>query len=214
MIISCPHRSFKFHPDYMDTGCTILADREYAFLPGVNVLVGCNGSGKTTLLRQLKDQLEASNTPVISFNNLSDGIEHVKGMAALQQDWNLVGTAICSSEGENIIIALGQMAEKIGRFCKNYRGEPELWFLFDAIDSGLSIDNICEVKEYLFKFLIRENPESKIYIIAAANSYELVNGEYTIDVHTGFGGGFHSYEAYHSFILESRELKNKRIYAK
>lgn len=209
-------KSFKFHPDYMDTGCAILADRNYVFTSGVNILGGCNGSGKTTLLRQLKDQLESSNIPVIAFNNLTDGVEYVKGMAALQQDWNLVGTAMCSSEGENVILALGQMAEKIGRFCRNYQGEPELWFLFDAIDSGLSIDNIIEVKEHLFNFLIRENPDSTVYIVAAANSFEMVRGERHIDVNTGFSGYFHDhdYESYRSFILNSRELKNKRVYTK
>ena len=205
---------FNIHPDYMDIGCPIFQSSSICFVPGVTVLVGCNGMGKTTLLHQIRDSLKRSEIPVISFNNLSDGADDVKGAAALRQDWQLVSTVVCSSEGENIVIALGEMARKIGAFCRENAGAPNLFFLFDAVDSGLSIDNICEVKKYLFDFLIRENPDSNIYIITAANSYEMARNEDCLNVYSGLHCRFADYESYRDFILESRQIKDQRTYSK
>lgn len=53
----------------------------------------------------------------------------------------------------------------------------EMWFFFDAIDSGLSVDNIVDVKEYMFKTIFRTAPNTDIYIVVTANEYEFARGE-------------------------------------
>lgn len=60
-----------------------------------------------------------------------------------------------------------------------------MWFFFDAIDSGLSVDNIVDVKEYMFKTIFRTAPNTDIYIVVTANEYEFARGEECFDVYRG-----------------------------
>lgn len=84
--------------------------------------------------------------------------------------------------------------------------------LCDAIDSGLSIDNIIDVKKYLFDKVIQDCKKDGIdaYIIAAANEYELTNGEQCFDVYNGKYIKFADYNEYAEFIMQSRRNKEKR----
>lgn len=85
-------------------------------------------------------------------------------------------------------------------------------FLFDAIDSGLSVDSVVEIKEILH--FIKEDAEKlgvEVYIVVSANEYELARNERCFDVNNGKYVAFEDYEAYRTFILKSRERKEKRI---
>ena len=86
----------------------------------------------------------------------------------------------------------------------------ERWILLDAIDSGLSIDNIVDVKEYLFKTILENNFGKEIYILVVANEYEMARGEDCFDVHNGKYVKFTDYEDYRNFVLKSKEWKDKR----
>lgn len=79
----------------------------------------------------------------------------------------------------------------------------------DAIDSGLSVDNIVDLKENLFKTILKEK-ELRIYIIISANEYEMANGEDCLDIDNCEYIKFSNYDEYRKFILNSREHKNKR----
>ena len=83
-------------------------------------------------------------------------------------------------------------------------------FLFDALDSGLSIDAISEMKTDLFQFVIEQNPDKDVYIIVSANGYEFANGERCYDVANCKEITFKDYDDYRKFILKSKEQKNKR----
>ena len=62
----------------------------------------------------------------------------------------------------------------------------ERWLLLDAIDSGFSIDNVIEAKDF-FKMVINDFADHgyELYIVVSANEYELANGEDCFDVMNG-----------------------------
>ena len=212
----------------------IYTKKEFEFKPGVTVLVGCNGCGKSTLLRHMKEYLKSKKVPVISFDNLHDGGSNARSLAAYEGDFTYMSTSCVSSEGENIILALGRIAQTLRPFIQTGesqdrsdrlvkafakavwgdQNEPDIpnerWLLFDAIDSGLSVDNVIDVKEYLFKTILADAGDTKIYIVCACNEYELANGEQCMDTHTGKYVNLRNYEAYKKFVLKSREIKDKR----
>ena len=212
----------------------IYTKKEFEFKPGVTVLVGCNGCGKTTLLHQIKDYLKSKKVPVVSFDNLHDGGSNARSEAAAMNDFTFLATAAFSSEGENIVMNVGRLAQTLrpfiqtgesqnrgDRLCKAFaravwgdQAEPEVpnerWILLDAIDSGLSVDNIVDIKEYLFKTILEDAGNTTVRILVSANEYEMCRNEQCMDVHTGKYRTFNGYESYRKFILKSREIKNKR----
>ena len=227
-------RKFKLHKRYYGEEYDLYKKGTITIEKGVTILVGCNGSGKTTLLRQIKDSLEKENIPVLHFDNLNDGGSKAVASASFYNDFAYMATAMQSSEGENIILNIGKLASTIRPFIKTGKSQTERdrfqrglaealygkkeeeneisnerWILLDAVDSGLSVDNIVDLKG-LFDAIFEDNPDNDIYIVVSANEYELCRGEHCFDVYNGKYVSFADYEAYRSFILESRETKNKR----
>jgi energy-coupling factor transporter ATP-binding protein EcfA2 len=214
----------------------IYTKKEFEFKPGVTVLVGCNGCGKTTLLHQIEEYLKDKKVPVMSFDNLHDGGSNMRARAAARGDFATLGTSLCSSEGEGIIISLNNIARDIGTFVSTGRSNDpgdnlckafaravwgddnqyeeeipnERWILFDAIDSGLSVDNVVDLKEHLFKPIMETSQNLNVFLICACNEYELANGEQCMDTHTGKYVDLPDYNAYRKFVIDSRKIKDKR----
>ena len=92
---------------------------------------------------------------------------------------------------------------------KNNAHKSERWLFFDACDSGLSIDNVLELKDF-FGFLIESHPDLDVYIVVAANEYEMASDEKCLNVSTMKYEKYGLYEDYRKAILKSREKKNKR----
>lgn len=151
------------------------------------------------------------------------------------EDFHFVATAACSSEGENIVMNIGSLAIRLGDFIKTGKGNSrenrlqeaferllkdditeekeipnERWILLDAIDSGLSIDNIVDVKEYLLKAILEDYKDGDVYIIVSANEYEMARGEQCFDIYNGKYITFADYEEYRDFVLNSRKWKDER----
>jgi energy-coupling factor transporter ATP-binding protein EcfA2 len=179
---------------------------------GLTVLAGCNGSGKTTFLTILEQELTHNKIPCIKFDNLLHGGNNAKQAAAFRDDFAFVMQSAVSSEGENIILNMGQLAAKTGRFVKENPDIKELWILMDAVDSGLSIDNICDVKKYLFKPILNDSRllGKEVYIVVSANTYEMAAEANCLDVQTFDYCKFSSYEEYKTFILKTKERKELR----
>ena len=194
---------------YDDNECLYMR-KQYQFKPGVSVLVGCNGTGKTTLLDMIKERMRKAKIPCIMYDNLHDGGHQARSTAFFFEQMELGATLMCSSEGEQISINIANMATKIGKFVRENRGKPEIWILFDAIDSGLSVDNIVDVKDNLFRIILEDNKDSDVYIIVSANEYEMCRGEQCFAVTTGEYMVFNDYESYREFVLNSRKLKDQR----
>lgn len=172
---------------------------------GLTVLVGCNGSGKTTLLHQIKKSLEKKNIKCLHYDNLTDGGANSRSAHAFHNDFAFLATSMQSSEGEEIMLNIGTMAHKMGKYATD-RGEEEQWILLDACDSGLSIDNIVILKD-LFNLAI-EHAKGPIHIIISANEYELARGEECFDVVGCQYVNFSDYEEYRDYILSTKKAKN------
>ena len=182
---------------------------------GITVLVGCNGSGKTTFLNLIEDTLKQdSDVAVLHYDNLREGGDRAKESAGWHDNLSLLATLIQSSEGEQIVTNLGNTARKIGAFVRKYaNNRKEIWVLLDALDSGLSVDNIDSVKTDLFDVIIedfKQRESCDIYIIVSANSYEFCRNSNCFDVRTGEYIQFSDYEDYRKFIFQSAEDKDKR----
>ena len=202
--------------DYYDKKDYIYRRGTIDIKPGLTVLVGCNGCGKTTFLNHLKRELENDNSvEVVSFNNVSEGGHFAMDKAMWYGDTSFVMRAACSSEGEKIRQNLEKIASACGKAFRNIRGsneKKELWVLLDAVDSGLSVDNIDELKNDLLYLLIEDcNSQGiELYILASANEYEMARGEKCLDIQNGRYAKINSYEAYRQLILKTRKYKDKR----
>ena len=213
----------------------IFTKKRIEIKPGVTILVGCNGAGKTTLLQWIEEQLKQENVPYICFNNLHDCGSNSRSEALYNNDIHLLASLTCCSEGECIATNLMNLSKKLTYFMEHgktndrfsklnnlmkefitngdeQQSEPvkERWVLLDAVDSGFSIDNIIDLKEYLLKPLTKLDFDGEIYIAISANSFEMANGEQCLDVYNGKYTTFSDYEDYKNFILKSRERKEKR----
>lgn len=207
-------RIFMIHKNPYDN-VNIYKQSKIIIRPGVTILVGCNGMGKTTLLNMIQEKLEKENLPVILFNNNIEGGNAAMQKALLNANINFLMNLVTSSEGEQIHLNIAAMAEKIGKFVRNNEQAKELWILFDAVDSGMSIDNVVEIKELLFKTILNDCKDKRdVYIICSANTYELCNEENCFDVLAGEYLRFNSYEDYRNFILNSRKNKDSRYNSK
>ena len=85
--------------------------------------------------------------------------------------------------------------------------------IFDAIDSGFSINNIISYKDILKNIVLKyitESIDSEGYVIVSANSYEMAAGEQCFDVIRGKYRQFVDYEDYKKFILETSKIVEKR----
>ena len=206
-------RTFKIDRDPCDVGCKIYKKSEITINTGITVLVGCNGIGKTTLIMTLKEQLKEDKTPFICFDNLRDGGSAARSMAGFRNDFTFLATAAFSSEGENIFMNMSRFAKQITTFIQgNNRCGKELWIFMDAVDSGYSVDNIEDVKNFIHLILKDYENNNDIYFIISANEYEMARNEECFDVLRGKYIRFKSYEGYREFIMKTREEKNKREY--
>jgi ATPase subunit of ABC transporter with duplicated ATPase domains len=188
----------------------IFKKKTCTFESGVTVLVGCNGSGKSTLLQQIEYSLRKEKIPYTFHDANKDDVRMKRDEALFYSDIDFLSISMCSSEGENISNVLYGVIKEMGRLTKQNPDAKELWFSFDALDSGLSIDVIAEIKADLFQFVIEQNPDKDVYIIVSANGYEFANGERCYDVANCKEVAFKDYNDYRKFILKSRQQKIKR----
>lgn len=201
-------RSFKIIPRYYDDERKLYKHSTIEFNPGITVLVGCNGSGKTTLLRQIERQLDDKDIPYVFYDNLRDGNNHSMQRALDSGNIGFLATMACSSEGERITVNLGNVARQIGYMVQHQKGD-EYWVLLDAIDSGLSVDQVIEVKKYLFHFILEREKTKNIYIVCSANEYEMCDGEPCFNIVDCKYVVINSYEDYKKEVMKTRKYKDK-----
>lgn len=203
-------RTFTVFKDFYDNDVIIFNKSKMTINPGLTILVGCNGMGKTSLLMAIEEKLQKEKIPFISYNDLHDGKNNARQMALNRGEIGLLATLATSSEGEQIVTNLSTLARKIGCFVRENKNSKELWILLDTVDSGLSIDNIIDLKEKLFRVILNDMKDQDVYIICTANSYEMASGENCFDVFNGKYITFKNYEDYKAFILKTKEIKEKR----
>lgn len=223
--------------DPYDSGFSPTRPKQIEIKPGLTVLVGCNGAGKTTLLNNIELEMKKNKIPCHKYNNLHDGgVGDIFGQAlgGYGEDKNDLGLAVsmwASSEGECIKLNIGRQSRLYKEFFESgyYKDRNYRWkkifndeieeiktkqriLLFDAVDSGLSVDSVVEIVN-LFNDMLNDAKELgiELYLIISANEYELARGNSCFDVNTGKYISFKDYEGYRSFIIKSRKKKEKRI---
>ena len=233
-------RNFRFPKDIYDEGINIYKKGSATIHPGITVLVGCNGSGKTTLMRIIREKLTANKIPLIHYNNLSDGGNYSMQEALMGGNMRFVVESSLSSEGERIVLNLTKVIDQILYFMKNGtlkksssvalmeslrrasgisdtdesdNAPDELWILIDAADSGLSIDNIIDLKFVLNQAILDNRTGTTFYIIVSCNEYEMCDGEQCFDVQKMKYVSIKSYSKFKKVILESRKYKDS-LYSK
>ena len=145
---------FEIVRDYYKEKEYIYNNKNIELEEGLTVLVGCNGSGKSTLLRQIKDLCKKQDIPCYYFDNLTEGGSNAREKAGFYGDTMFLVQSLCSSEGENINLNICNSASKIGNFVNKNEKTDKIFILMDAVDSGLSIDYVIELKELLFKTIL------------------------------------------------------------
>lgn len=225
--------------DPYDAGFTTTKPKQVSFQPGLTVLVGCNGAGKSTLLMNIKEEVAEQKLPCHSYDNLVDGGNHLGailgGYGEEGDDFALGVSLFTSSEGEEIkgnitresrlyksFLELGYYNNrdyKLRRIFKDKDEDEKIIsnvriLLFDAVDSGMSVDAVIEIKA-LFDTMMQDAAKMgiELYLIISANEYELARGSQCFDVNTGKYLTFADYEEYRDFIIKSRmkkEVRNKK----
>ena len=188
--------------DPWDNGEDLYKSKIIKFKYGINVLVGPNGSGKSTILKLLKETLDSNYYKYFSYNNMIDGGSNSISKAGLYGNTQFMAEMILGSEGEGIMTNLKSVASAIGRFVNNQKNEypkDPIFILFDAVDSGLSINNIRELKS-LFDLIYQDC--NTVVIITSANTYEMTRDSYCWDVTRSKEIKFKSYEDYCDFICK------------
>ena len=183
--------------------------------PGINSLVGCNGSGKTTFIDIfLKDQLIKDKIEYYKYNDRQQGGSILMDrMLNVDDDIYGVARMYMSSEGERIVCGLEQMIMSLRSFFNKNKSKPA-FLLLDAIDSGMSVDEISEIRDMFLDTVI---PDAKnafdvdLYIVVAANNYEWCSDDriHNINITNGSELKFTNYEDYKNYILKSRQTKDK-----
>lgn len=204
-------REFKISRNYYEKKVYIYKTESFIFEPGVTVLVGCNGAGKTTFLKEIEKQLKKNDEKVIFFRYDMERLERDSRMQWGNASVNEFYSWVACSEGEQIMVRLGTLAREIGGFVTKNPGS-DIFVLLDGVDSGFSIDNIIELKDGLFRIILREfeSKPNNIYIICSANSYEMAANEDCVNVITGKHIRFKSYSGYKKCILSTKRMKEKR----
>lgn len=212
--------TIKTWKDPYDMGFSPCSARSVTLTQGLNILVGCNGAGKTTLIENIKSQLKDEKVPFVAYDNLTNG-----GLSNATNGFNfdarMLANLVVSSEGERISLNIGKLVSGLrhfvitGQTSKNRSvaiNTNERWLLFDAVDSGYSIDNVLEFKSVM-EMIAKDALDNGInlYIIVSANSYEMAAGEKCIDVMTGKPVEFTSYDEYKKFIMRTREKKDRKL---
>lgn len=233
--MSCKYRNFRFPKDVYDNGMNIYKKGSATIYPGITVLVGCNGSGKTTLMRIIKEKLTEHKIPMIYYNNLSDGGNDSMQEALMSGNMEFLIESSLSSEGERIVLNLRKVIDQIVYFIKNRTlkksssaslmealrrahgtndkdeldsTSDELWILIDAADSGLSIDNIIDLKFVLNRAIQDNCTGTTFYIVVSCNEYEMCDGEQCFDVQKMKYVSIKSYSKFKKVILDSRKYKD------
>lgn len=217
--------------DPYDAGFSSTRPKQIDIKPGLTVLVGCNGAGKTTLIKNIEAHCVKNNVPCLRYDNLTDGGHNALSAALYHNRLDDCAMLCSASEGEAIKFNIGAISDSFREFIEDGHDlrtrhfddifsdkkhispcTDERVILFDAIDSGLSIDSIVEIK-LLFNNVLDECSHlgKVVYIVAAANGFELPRDSDCFDVNAGKYTRFSNYEDYRKFIITSRQRKEKRI---
>ena len=177
---------------------------------GVNIITGCNGSGKSTLIDQIKERIIKREISYIYYSDMSSGRSNATAKYLNNGMIDLLSLTYELSEGEKLWQNfISDVINKFGKTVKDIKDHNKsniIIFLFDGIDSGLSVDAVESVKK-VFDFIIDQSKAEGIdsYIICTENSYEMTIGYDCIDSTNFDHMYFTSYDSYSRYIKNSHK---------
>lgn len=175
---------------------------EHALGEGVTILVGKNGAGKSTILLFLKEKCHKEKIPLFFYDNYKDGGSTALEKYSFHNDMTALTTAWQSSEGQQIYMNFSYMMQPLGNFVRKNKGAKKIVIAFDAIDSGLDLANIADIKNFLDSVVKDiQKGGTEVYILITANSYGFVKNSRCYDVAKNKEITFNSYEEYEKFIV-------------
>ena len=178
---------------------------------GVYIVVGRNGIGKTTLLHKIEEYCKEKKIPVYSYDNYTEGNSRAMEEYMWEGNMQAMVNSAFHSEGEQIFNNFGQRLRKIGQWASKNKEAKEKYVLIDAIDSGLDIDGIDQVKE-IAKMIVKD--DKNIRLLITANNYALVENQICIDAREGTRLTFTDFTDYATYIrrqyAEARKKKSKK----
>ena len=169
--------------------------------PGYTALIGPNGAGKTTLLHQIRKLAEErKDISIWKYSNEQDGGHYAKDYYIHNNQAENLCRVLFSSEGEQVVVNLGARLKNLKAAIQDAKSQgKKLLILFDAVDSGLSIDRARELRGLLD--IIAKDGGDFVYLVVSANQYELVcKGVRCLNVRTGKSHRFSSYDKYATFV--------------
>ena len=204
-------------------------DPIFDLLPGITVLTGCNGHGKSTTMKEIVKFMKDNNHPYLFYDATMHDVNTVT-------ETNTLTYCLQASEGEQVYAIFSEfvaMIRKERERCK-WAKHP-LILLIDGIGSGLSIDVIIEIRNFLC-FILDECIIQDVlpYICITSNSYELCNAsgyfragkfkfdkskhnEYVAkyfrcyDPHSFEYLQFSSYNDFYKYTMKTSKMKSERI---
>ena len=223
-------RDFKYHRKYYDDR-QIFKKASISIEPGVTVFIGCNGSGKSTLSLIIKDYLRKNKIPLYEFDNYHYGGSHSMSESLFKGDMSMVAEMASASEGERITLNIGNKFRDIINFLSTGKTRRDIliesfsdedseenkskerWIILDALDSGYSIDNIIDFKDYILNLILEKSEQLNVetYIIITSNDYEMCIDLPCFNVTDGKYVDINSYEDFKKEILKTRAFKDKMI---
>ncbi len=217
---------FTVYKDPIEEGQYIYKKSKIWIKPGVTCLIGCNGSGKTTLFNSIYDIMQTNDSKSDSDNTKLDNVKYLRldnyghGSRELMQqalfmgDMSTVISQAQSSEGEQIVGCLCRHASSLGTNVRSLEKGSHLIVSFDAIDSGLSYDNIVDVRNNLFSSMLDDAKKRGInlYILVGTNTYALCD-DASYDkmfIHNFKHIKVNSYKSFIKYVIKSCEIKDNR----
>lgn len=193
-------RDITVYDDY-----NLFKKHTFSFNEGLNCLIGKNGSGKSTLLKEIKDVLSKDSIDVFYYANEDSEKRGLQGFLESSNINKLIRN-YQSSEGQNIYNNFSDVVPYIGDFVrKNIKKKSkEIFILIDGLDSGLSIDYICELKDFFIDLIIKDciKIDIKPYVILSANSFEFCKNVECIRVSDAKHFRFDTYEDFKKIYIK------------
>lgn len=191
----------------------ILPKKSLTLDPGITVLIGCNGAGKTTLLQEIKERCSGKKTcRVALFSQQASGGTHELARRVFTDSLR-AGAFLVMSEGERIYEVISNFAIEIGNIIRTLDDKvKDVVLLFDAIDSGLSLDQIAFFKKFLLWFIKqdRKKDSRNYYVVTSANTFAMCRTMRSLDVTTFKTHLITDYDVFADLINETRKRKDKR----
>lgn len=194
----------------------------------VTVFAGPNGYGKSSLVLMMKEALKQQDykefemmsknnslkfllekdKPVtkgfLTYDAKYDSYGDILGSQLWLQNFELAGTMMSASEGQNKLITMGKLFDQV----KDIKEKPEnkdleqIILFVDGIDSGLSVDMIQFIMTTLpLKLQQVESLGIECIIIFTTNNYEMCRNRTVIDPITLQETKYESYEEFRNDMI-------------